>query len=68
MLTDLEFTDNMALLSKEIWQGKEHLKRGKTEYLSIGLKANAKTTKCQVYNQPEPVQIVTQWTHTGGHK
>ena len=31
----------------------------KTESLSIGLKANAKKTKCQVYNQPEPVQSAT---------
>ena len=47
------------MLSEEIWQAQELLKRVKTEFLSIGLKVNAKKTKCQVYNQPEPVQIAT---------
>ena len=56
---DLDFADDIALLSEEIWQAKELLKRVKTEALSIGLKTNAKKTKCQVHNQPEPVQIVT---------
>ena len=59
VLTDLNFTDDIALLSEEIWQAQKLLKRVKTESLSIGLKANAKKTKCQVYNQPEPVQIAT---------
>ena len=59
MLMDLGFTDDIKLLSEEIWQAQEPLKRVKTESLSIGLKANAKKTKCQVYTQPEPVQIVT---------
>ena len=59
VLTDLDFTDGIALLSEEIWQAQELLKRVKTKSLTIGLKANAKKTKCQVYNQPEPAQIVT---------
>ena len=56
---DLDFADDIALLPEEIWQAQELLKRVKTESLSIGLKANTKKTKCQVYNQPEPVQIAT---------
>ena len=59
MLADLDFTDDIALLSEEIWQAQELLKRIETESLSIGLKYNAKKTKCQVYNQPEPVQVAT---------
>ena len=59
VLTDLDFADDTALLSEEIWQAQELLKRVKTESLSIGLKANAKNTKCQVYNQPKPVWIAT---------
>ena len=56
---DLDFADDIALLSEEIWQAQELLKRVETESLSIGLKASAKNTKFQVYNQPEPVQIAT---------
>ena len=56
---DLDFVDDIALLSEEILQAHNLLKRVKTESLNIGLKANAKQTKCQVYNQPRPVQIVT---------
>ena len=59
VIIDLDLTDDIALLSEEIWQAQELLKRVKTGSLSIGLKANAKKTKCQVYNQPEPVQIAT---------
>ena len=57
VLTDLDFTDDITLLSGEILQAQELMKRVKTESLSIGLKASAKKTKYQVYNQPEPVQI-----------
>ena len=56
---DLDFADDIALFSEEIWQPQELLKKAKTESLSIELKANAKKTKCQVYNQSEPVQITT---------
>ena len=56
---DLDFTDDIALLSEEVWQAQELLQRVKTKSPSIGLKANAKKTKCQVCDQPEPVQIVT---------
>ena len=59
VLTNLDFADDITLLSEEIWQAQELLKIVKTESLSIGLKANVKKTKCQVYNQPEPVQIAT---------
>ena len=59
VLTDLDFADDIALLSEEIWQAHELLKIVKTKSLSYGLKANAKKTKYQVYNQPEPVQIAT---------
>ena len=51
---DLDLDDGIALLSEEIWQAQELLKRVK-----IGLKVNAKKTKCQVYNQLQPVQIAT---------
>ena len=42
VLTDLNFADDIALFSEEIWQAQELLKRVKTESLSIGLKAKAK--------------------------
>ena len=41
---DLDFADDIALLSEEIWQAQELMKRVKTESLSIGLKASAKKT------------------------
>ena len=59
VLIDLDFTDNIAMLSEEIWQAQELLKRDKIESLSIGLKANTKKAKYQVYNQPEPVHMAT---------
>ena len=57
VLTDLDFADDTALLSEEIWQAQELLKTVETESLSTGLKATAKKTKCQVYNQTEPVHL-----------
>ena len=57
VLTGLDFAHDIVLLSEEICQVQEHLKRVKTESLNIGLKANAKKTKCQVYNQPEPSRL-----------
>ena len=45
---DLDFADDMALLSEETCQAQKLLKRIKTESLSIGLKANGKKTKCHV--------------------
>ena len=59
VLTDQDFADDIALLCEEIWQAQELLKRVETESLNIGLKASAKKPKCQVCNQPEPVQITT---------
>ena len=59
VLIDLDFADDITLLSEEICQAQELLKRVKIEPLSIGLKANTKKVKCKVYNQPEPVKIVT---------
>ena len=56
---DLDFADDIALLSEEIWKDQELLKRAETESLNIRLKANAKKTKYYVYNQPKPVQIET---------
>ena len=41
LLMDLDFTDGTALLSEEIWQAQELLKKVKTESVSIKLKANA---------------------------
>ena len=58
MVTDLDFFDDIKLLSEEIWHAVELLKRVETESLNIDLKANAKKTKHQVYNQPEPFHIV----------
>ena len=59
VLTDLDFTDDIAFLSEEYLASPGPPEESKTESLSIGLNANAKNTKCQVYNQAESVQIAT---------
>ena len=56
-VTDLDFADDLALISEEIEQAQEVLHRLETEAENVGLYCNAKTTEGQVFNQTEPVVI-----------
>ena len=63
-VTDLDFADDIALLSNEIHQAQELLKRVETEAAHVGLHVNAKKTQVMVFNQDEPSNI----TSIGGGK
>ena len=56
-VTDLDFADDLALISEEIEQAQEVLHRLETEAENVGLYCNAKKTEVQVFNQTEPVII-----------
>ena len=59
-LMDLDFADDIALVSNEIAQAQEMLERVETSAASVGLIANAKKTKVMMFNQPTGVQIKTK--------
>ena len=58
-ITDLDFADDLALLTEEMEQAQEVLTRMETEAAKVGLKCNARKTELQIFNQTEPVQIKT---------
>ena len=57
VITDLDFADDLALLSEEIEQAQEVLLRLETEAEKVGLFCNAKKTEVQAFNQDDPVEI-----------
>ena len=59
-LTDLDFADDIALVSHEIDQAQQMLTRVETSAANVGLLANAKKTKVMSYNQPTEVKIKTK--------
>lgn len=50
-VTDLDFADDIALISAEIDQAQEMLKRVESDAAGVGLMANANKTKVMSYNQ-----------------
>ena len=58
-LTDLDFADDIALVSEHLDQAQEMLEKVESEAARVGLIANAKKTKVMAYNQPLPPQIKT---------
>ena len=56
-VTDLDYADDLALLSEQIEQAQESLYRLETEAEAVGLYCDAKKTKVQHFNQDVPVQI-----------
>lgn len=58
-VTDLDFADDIALLSNEIHQAQELLKLLETEADRVGLHVNAKKTEVMAFNQDEPCNITT---------
>jgi ribosomal protein S18 len=59
-VTDLDFADDLALLSEEIDQAQKVLHRLETEAENVGLHCNAKKTEVQAFNQIEPVRITAK--------
>ena len=59
-VTDLDFADDLALITEEIEQGQEVLNRLETEAEGVGLLCNAKKTEVQVINQTPPVIITSK--------
>ena len=59
-ITDLDFADDIALLSDEIQQAQELLTRIETSAAKVGLHMNVKKTKVMPFNQTEEVQLKTR--------
>ena len=58
-MTDLDFKDDIALLSEEIHQEQELLQIVETSVAKVGLKMNVGRTKFMSYNQKSTVNIST---------
>ena len=58
-ITDLDFADDIALLSDTAAQAQELLRNVENAALRVGLHMNAKKTQFMVYNQPTRVKIHT---------
>ena len=58
-ITDLNFADDIVLLSDTAAQAQELLNNVKNAALCVGLHMNAKKTQFTVYNQPTRVEIHT---------
>ena len=58
-ITDLDFADDIALISEEIDQAQTMLERVESEAAGVGLMANSKKTKVMSYNQPIEPRIQT---------
>ena len=53
-ITDLDFADDIALLSEEIQKAQELLTRVKNEAAKIGLRLNDEKTEAMVYSNTQP--------------
>ena len=58
-LTDLDFADDICLLSDEINEAQELLEKVESECLKVGLHLNDKKTKYMSYNIPEHQPLKT---------
>ena len=59
MVTDLDFADDIALVSDAACQAQELLDRVEDAALRVGLHMNAKKTQCMVFNHQDDVTIKT---------
>ena len=57
MVTDLDFADDIALLSEEIHQAQSFLNKVETEAERVGLYINAAKTELMQYNQAEEITL-----------
>jgi len=59
-ISDLDFADDIALLSEEITQAQQLLLRVEQESAKVGLQLNDKKTKVMAFNQEAPVDLNTR--------
>ena len=59
-ISDLDFADDIALLSQNAEQAQQLLTQLEVEAAKVGLHLNGKKTKVMTYNQPGPVNITTR--------
>ena len=59
-ITDLDFADDIALLSDTAEQAQEFLNRVETAALHVGLHMSSKKTKLMTFNQQTVTKIQTQ--------
>ena len=59
-ITDLDFADDIALLSNTAFQAQSLLDKVEHAALRVGLHINVKKTQFMAFNQPHDVQIKTQ--------
>jgi hypothetical protein len=57
VVTDLNFADDIELVSNTIEQAQELLKEVEKAALHVGLHMNASKTKCMLFNQDQNVEI-----------
>ena len=57
VITDLDFADDLALLTQEITQAQEKITRLEEEAAYVGLYCTAKKTELQVFNHQIPVEV-----------
>ena len=60
-ITDLDFADDITLLSEEIQKAQELLTRVENEAAKIGLRLNNEKTEAMVYNIPTPSPLENNW-------
>ena len=63
-VTDLDFADDLALLTEEIFQAQELINRLQEVARTVGLECNAKKTELQIYNHPDPVAVTVSCGRT----
>ena len=59
-ITDLDFADDIALLSDEIQQAQQLLQQIEISSAKVGLHLNAKKTEYMSYNQPINIELKTR--------
>jgi hypothetical protein len=59
-VTDLDFADDIAIISDTSTQARELLERVESAALRVGLHINAKKTKCMVYNHQDKIDVRTK--------
>ena len=60
VVTDLDFADDIALLSDQIEQAHEFLLRVETEANKVGLHINTKKTEAMIFNIVQPVGLTSK--------
>jgi hypothetical protein len=60
MITDLDFADDLAILTEEMEQAQQVLNNLEQNAGRVGLLCNAKKTELQVFNHNRPIEIIAK--------